>query len=253
MRAEELITTLGLQPLNMESGHFGVVYVSAHEVVAADGAWRASNCIYYMLTQATPQNNLHWVWSDDYQILIEGGPADFFLFYANGRAERITMGRDIASGQQLIVPCPGDTYKAILLHDSADYLLTGSVVTPAWNPQRARVGGDATFIERFAGAAPWATPTFLRQLIGPNFGLVEGADGIPLALTIDATGQVLWKNMQLTAEQLQIELHSFATNHLGQPLVVKCIVGAPASAIALLQQAAVRAGLVLTLETVPSM
>ncbi len=249
MRAEELIATLGLQPLNMESGHFSVVYLSAHEVVAADGTSRASNCIYYMLTREMPQNNLHWVWSDDYQILIEGGPADFFLFHTNGRAERITMGRNIIAGQQLIVPCPGDTYKAIILHESADYLLTGSVVTPAWNPQRARVGGDAAFIERYAGAAPWATPEFLRQLIGPNFGLLEGADGLPFALTIDASGQVLWKNMQLTAEQLQIEMHSAAVNAPGESVVVTCLPGAPMSAVSLLQQAAALAGLTLTVET----
>jgi predicted cupin superfamily sugar epimerase len=250
MRAQELITELDLQPLNMEAGLFGVVYVSAHEVVADDGPSRASNCIYYLLTRESPQNNLHWVWSDDYQILIEGGPADFFLFYADGRAEQITMGRDIANGQRLIVPCPGATYKAILLHDTADYLLTGSVVTPAWNPQRARIGGDEAFLDRYAGAAPWATPAFLRHLIGPNFGLMEGADGMPPDLTIDAAGQVLWKNMQLTAEQLHIEIQTFAANYAGKALVAKCVAAAPVRAITLVEQAARRAGLALTLERI---
>ncbi|MCB0062250.1 MAG: cupin domain-containing protein, partial [Caldilineaceae bacterium] len=188
MRAQELITALNLRPLNMESGYFDVVYVSAHEVMAADGPSRASNCIYYMLTREMPQNNLHWVWSDDYQVLIEGGPADFYLFYADGRAEKLTMGRDVSKGERLVIACPGDTYKAILLHDEAEFLLTGSVVTPAWNPQRAHVGGDQSFIERYVNAAPWATPSLLRQLIGPNWERREGADGQRLTLTVDGGG-----------------------------------------------------------------
>jgi predicted cupin superfamily sugar epimerase len=232
MRAQELISRLHLKPLNLESGLFDVVYVSAHEVTATDGPSRASNCIYYMLTRELPQNNLHWVWADDYQILIEGGPADFFLFYADGRAEKITMGRALAEGQRLIIPCPGNTYKAILLHDNADYLLTGSVVTPAWNPQRARVGADEQFIDRYAGAAPWATPAFLRRLIGPNFGHAEGADGQPLTLTVDAAGQLLWQQMQLTEEQLRIELRTYVTEQPGQPLVVQAEEGAPAAVLA---------------------
>lgn len=220
-RPQELIETLNLRSLNMESGLYDVVYISDHAVTATDGPSRASNCIYYMLTPELRQNNLHWVWSDDYQILIEGGPADFFLFQANGQAEKITMGRDIVNGEQLIIPCPGNTYKAILLHDSAEYLLTGSVVTPAWNPQRASVGADQAFLDRYTGAAPWATAKFLRRLIGPNLGVVEGADGMPLQLTIDASGQLLWKKMQLTEEQLRIELQIFAATHPGQPLKVE--------------------------------
>ena len=245
MRHQTLVDRLKLRPLNMESGLYGVVYVSTHEITAADGPSRASNCIYYMLTPELRQNNLHWVWADDYQVLIEGGPADFFLFYADGRAEKITMGRDVVNGEQLIIPCPGNTYKAILLHETAEYLLTGSVVTPAWNPQRARVGGDQAFIDRYTGVAAWATPEFLRRLIGPNFAILEGADGTPLQLTIDAAGQILWKNMQLTEEQLLIELRTFATNTCKQPLQVEQHVGAPQAVFAMVARLAEQEGITL--------
>lgn len=250
LRSQELIEALHLRPLNMESGFFDVVYISAHAVTASDGPSRASNCIYYMLTRAAPQNNLHWVWSDDYQILIEGGPADFYLFYADGRAEKITMGRNVTAGERLIIPCPGDTYKAILLHDDADFLLTGSVLTPAWNPQRARIGGDQIFIDRYVDAAPWATPAFLRRLIGPNWEYVEGADGNPLQLTIDAAGQFLWKNMQLTTEQLAIELHAFAAAHPDQTLSVTSFLTEQTDAEITLQQLAAAVGVPLTIQTV---
>ncbi|MEZ4679623.1 MAG: hypothetical protein R2932_35930 [Caldilineaceae bacterium] len=40
MRYQELIDQLGLRPLNMESGLYSVVYVSTHEVTAADGPSR---------------------------------------------------------------------------------------------------------------------------------------------------------------------------------------------------------------------
>jgi hypothetical protein len=43
------------------------------------------------------------------------------------------------------------------------------VLTPQWTPDRVRIGAGTEFVERFAGAAPWATPEFLRTLIGPNW------------------------------------------------------------------------------------
>jgi predicted cupin superfamily sugar epimerase len=53
--------------------------------------------VYYMLTRELPANYLHWLESDDTQILIEGGPVDYYVFHPDGRAEMFTMGRDVAA------------------------------------------------------------------------------------------------------------------------------------------------------------
>ena len=52
---------------------------------------------YYMLTREWPINYLHWLASDDTHILIEGGPVDYFIFHPDGRAEKLTLGMDLAT------------------------------------------------------------------------------------------------------------------------------------------------------------
>ncbi len=243
-RAEELVRTLGLKHLNIESGLFKVLAVSDIEVEASDGKSPASNIIYFMLTKETPQNYVQWLYSDDYQVLIEGGPADYYLFYENGRVEKFTMGRDLEEGQQLIVPSPGGTAKAIVLHDSADYLLVGSIVTPAWSPQRARIGIDDSFIGKYAGAADWATPEFMKFLTGPNFGKTEGASGDGLNIRIDPLGQFIWQGMQLTEKQLLIELRNFVQTNKGKPLQISVTKDAPVKMVEKATELAKQAGVV---------
>ena len=106
---------------------------------------------------------------DDHHILIAGGPADYFLFYPNGTVQKKTLGLDLAQSQQPIVVAPGGCGKAVRLHETAEFLLVGSVVTPAWTPGRVRFGGGSNFLEQYAGKAEWATPDFLRSLVGPNW------------------------------------------------------------------------------------
>jgi len=130
----------------------------------------AGNCISYALTRSHPQNHLHWLAGDDSHVLIDGGPADYYQFFPNGRVERQRMGRALDRGECLIVTTPGDCWKAVRLDPEADFLLVGSVVTPAWAPDRVRVGAGQAFVDRYAGAADWARPEFLKELIGPNFG-----------------------------------------------------------------------------------
>lgn len=137
------------------------------------------------------------------------------------------MGRDVDAGQHLLVASPGGTAKAIVLHPDADYLLVGSVLSPAWSPQRTRIGAGQPFIDKYAGSADWATPEFLQALIGPNFGAAVGATGAPLQITIDASGQFVWQDMQLSERQLRVEMRRFKEDHAEQALVVKIQTGAP--------------------------
>lgn len=232
-RAQQLIQSLGLRHLNAEAGLFSVIRVSDLEVTASDGKSPASNAIYYMLTPNEPVNYVHRLFSDDYQTLIEGGPADYYLFYADGNVARYTHGRDLSKGQVMMVPSPAGTAKAIVLHEDADYLLVSSILSPAWSPQRSRIGADETFIKQYAGKADWATPAFMKFLIGPNFGRALGASEDGFKLHIDTTGQMIWQGMQLTEKQVLVELEKLAassaapaflmtfSNPAQQPITVK--------------------------------
>ena len=83
--------------------------------------------------------------SDDVQILIEGGPVDYYLFAKDGSCEKITMGHDVSLGQQPIVIAPAGSAKALILHENASHLLIGSVVSPAWSPSTTRYGAGTNF------------------------------------------------------------------------------------------------------------
>jgi uncharacterized protein len=166
---ENQIKKLGLIHLDHESGLLKEEVVSRLLVRSSDGISPASSCIYYALTREFPQNHLHWLMPDDYHILIDGGPADYFLFLPDGNVDKRTLGRNIEGGEQLIVTAPAGAYKALQLHPGSDFVLVGSVITPAWKPERVRFGAGQKFIDRYSGKADWATASFLKELIGPNW------------------------------------------------------------------------------------
>lgn len=168
-RARALITSLKLEYLKGESGYFGFLGRSSQMVSVEGRQLAAQSRIHYLLTAELPLNYLHWLASDDTHILLEGGPVDYFIFHADGRSEKVTLGRDAAAGQQLLVAVPANSWKALRLHPGAGYVLLANVLTPEWTPDRVKIGAGDDFIRRFKGSASWATEAGLRELIGPNF------------------------------------------------------------------------------------
>ncbi|HEY4301782.1 MAG TPA: cupin domain-containing protein [Candidatus Didemnitutus sp.] len=168
-RARELIADLHLSYLDGESGYFAVIGRSSQNVTHAGRELAAQSQIYYLLTAEAPTNYLHWLESDDTHVLLEGGPVDYFIFHPDGRAEKLTLGRDAAAGEHLVVAVPGGCWKALRLHPGAKFALMANVLSPEWTADRVRIGANRAFLDRFAGHAPWATDAFLRNLIGPNF------------------------------------------------------------------------------------
>lgn len=168
-RVEVLKQQLDLQPLPLENGSFTICSLSKLMVAAKDGPSPACNAIYYLLTADDPQNNLHWLFSDDTEMLLEGGPYRRYAFEPNGTVREQHIGTDVAGGQRPIFHAPGGSWKAARLDPGVDYALIGSVVAPAWNPSRVIIGAGQKFVARYADKAPWATEAFLRELIGPNW------------------------------------------------------------------------------------
>lgn len=167
-RARELMAALKLEFLPGESGYFGFLGQSAQPVTQDGRTLPAQSRIYYMLTAEAPVNYLHWLASDDTHLLLEGGPVDYFIFHPDGAVEKVTLGRDASAGQQLIVAIPGNCWKALRLHPGAKYVLLANVLSPAWTPDRVKIGAGPEFLARYTGRAPWATEAALRALIGPN-------------------------------------------------------------------------------------
>jgi predicted cupin superfamily sugar epimerase len=172
-RAKELIAALKFRVLEGESGYLSVIGRSA-QIIGQNAAVGVppiaiQNQAYYMLTRELPVNYLHWLAPDDTQVLIEGGPVDYFIFHPDGRAEKVTLGRDLAAGERPVVAVPGGCWKALRLHDEARYALMANVLSPEFTPDTVRIGAGAEWVNRYAGAAPWATVEALTALIGPNW------------------------------------------------------------------------------------
>jgi uncharacterized protein len=172
-RGRELIEMLGLSILPKESGYLGIIGVSAQKVNVDGRALAVQSQNYYMLTRERPINYLHRLVPDDTHILIEGGPVDYFIFcpdgHPNGRAEKFTLGMNLAAGERPVVAVPGGCWKALRLRDGAAYALMANALSPEFTADRVKIGEGADWVKRFAGAAPWATPERLREFIGPNW------------------------------------------------------------------------------------
>ncbi len=167
-RARELIASLHLAPLPGESGYFALIGRSTQQVSVTGRDLAAQSQIYYLLTAERPLNYLHWLASDDTHILLEGGPVDYYIFHPDGHVEKMTLGHDLAAGQRLVIAVPGGCWKALQLHPGAKYALLANCLSPEWTPDRVKVGAGPDFIAQYRSAAPWATESFLRELIGPN-------------------------------------------------------------------------------------
>jgi uncharacterized protein len=167
-RARDLIQILNLKVLPKESGYLGIIGKSSQMVTVDGRALAVQSQNYYMLTRDLPINYLHWLAPDDTHILIEGGPVDYFIFHPDGRAEKVTLGMDLAAGERPVVAVPGGCWKALRLRKGAAYALMANSLSPEFTSDRVKIGAGPDWVKRFTNSAPWATPQALRELIGPN-------------------------------------------------------------------------------------
>jgi hypothetical protein len=168
-RSQQLIRELKLEVLPKESGYLGIIGKSAQTVTVDGRTLAVKSQNYYMLTSDRPINYLHWLVPDDTHILIEGGPVDYYIFHPDGHVEKVTLGLDLAAGERPVVAVPGGCWKALRLREGAKYALMANALSPEFTPDRVKIGAGAEWVKRYAGAAPWATPERLREMLGPNW------------------------------------------------------------------------------------
>jgi predicted cupin superfamily sugar epimerase len=168
-RAAQIIRKLKLEVLPKESGYLGIIGVTPQTVELGGRKLAAQSQNYYMLTRERPVNYLHKLEPADTHILIEGGPVDYYVFHPDGKVEKLTLGMDLAKGQRPVVAVPPGCWKALVLRPGASYALMANALSPEFTPDRVKIGAGEAWVSRFAGKAVWATPEFLRSLIGPNW------------------------------------------------------------------------------------
>ncbi|MDE1154299.1 MAG: cupin domain-containing protein [Acidobacteriaceae bacterium] len=168
-RAEQIIEALDMKVLVGESGYLGIYGRTPLEITLNHRSLAVQNQVYYLLTRDRPMNYLHWLEPADTQVLIEGGPVDYYIFHPDGSVEMRTLGMNFGSGQEPMVAVPPGCWKALVLHPEARYALMANVLSPEFTTDRVRIGAGQDWIARYAGKASWATPERLREFIGPNW------------------------------------------------------------------------------------
>jgi len=168
-RAEQLIQQLDLHVLPKESGYIGIIGVTPQAVAIAGRDLAVQSQNYYMLTRAKNIDYLHYLEPADTQVLIEGGPVDYFIFYPDGHVEKQVLGMNLRAGERPVIAVPPGCWKALVLRQGAAYALMANALSPEFTTDRVKIGEGAAWVARFAGKAGWATPERLRMLIGPNW------------------------------------------------------------------------------------
>lgn len=152
-----------------ESGYLAQNDKSALNVCYKLRSYKANSSIYYMLDQKCPINFLHWLAMDDMHIICKGGPLSYYVFNKDRTSKEYVVGSDISKNEQFSLMIPAGSWKALKIHKNVEFALMVSVLTPEWTKRRVVIGAGQKFIDKYAFSSDWATPEFLKELIGPNF------------------------------------------------------------------------------------
>ena len=162
--AKRWISELGLEPLPGESGWWAPAGASVLSIDLRGDSLPAFSAIYYLLDAERPVNVWHRLDSDDTHVLIDGGPVEYTILEDGCAPARLVLGRDIAAGQIPMVTARGGSWKALRLLDPEGFALMGSIVTPAWTPDRVQIGLPDDEATRWKNAEPWLTSSAIERL-----------------------------------------------------------------------------------------
>lgn len=157
MKAEDLIASLGLQPLPWEGGYYRETWRSAVEIPISAlgtgyaGARSAGTAIYYLLTPETV-SRMHRLPSDETFHFYMGDPVEMLLLYPPESATGIvTFGQNITAGQVVQFTVPGNVWMGaqIAAGGAAGYALMGTTVSPGFDFDDLEMGDKRTLIEKW--------------------------------------------------------------------------------------------------------
>lgn len=132
MTAAEIKELLKLSPHPIEGGHFRRTYTSGLEVETPHGARAAGSAIYYLLEAGT-YSEMHVLTSDEMFHFYLGDPVEMLHLLPDGGSVVVTMGPDLAAGQQVQLVVPAGVWQGARLIGDGKVALLGCTVTPGFN------------------------------------------------------------------------------------------------------------------------
>ena len=158
MTANDIKTLLRLEPHPVEGGWYRRTYTSAATVALERGARAQGTAIYYLLEEGT-FSEMHMLRSDEMFHFYLGDPAEMLLLASDGASRVVTLGSDLAAGQQVQWMVPAGTWQGCGLVQGGKMALLGCTVTPGFD------FADYTSGSRAELAAGWpAEAARIREL-----------------------------------------------------------------------------------------
>ena len=160
LTADRIIQLLGLEPLPQEGGQFRQTYRAAEEVPASalparyGAPRRFATAIYYLLTDDPDSfSALHRLTTDEIYHFYLGAPVEMLLLHPDGSSERIVLGQDLASGQQVQFTVPAGSWQGSRLIRGGRYALLGMTVAPGYEQEDFELGNRENLLRDYPGQA----------------------------------------------------------------------------------------------------
>jgi uncharacterized protein len=138
MTSDEIKKLLNLEPHPCEGGWFVQTWRS-EEVIPQSAlperypaARHAGTCIYYLLEPGT-FSEMHRLASDEIFHFYYGDPIEMLQITPDGAAKRYVIGSDLASGQQVQLIVPKNTWQGSRLIAGGKVALIGCTVSPGFD------------------------------------------------------------------------------------------------------------------------
>lgn len=158
MTADDVKQLLLLQPLAIEGGFFRETYRSPWNVSAEylpdgiRGPRSIGTAIYYMITPET-FSPLHRLPGSEIFHFYLGGPAIMLQLLSDGSSQTITLGSDLARGEQPQVVVRGGIWQGCKLAPGGNFALMGTTMSPGFDYADYENGDRQQLIAQYPGAA----------------------------------------------------------------------------------------------------
>lgn len=160
MTANEVKQLLQLQPLAIEGGYFRETYRSRWNVSAEylpdgiGGPRSIGTAIYYMITPET-FSALHRLPGSEVFHFYLGDPAIMLQLLPDGSSNTITLGTDLAGGQQPQVVVRGNVWQGCKLAPGGQFALMGTTMSPGFDYADYETGVPDELVTQYPGAKEW--------------------------------------------------------------------------------------------------
>lgn len=135
--AREIIHLLRLKELPQEGGYYREFYRASGRIPepalpgGLPGPRALSTAILYLLTPET-FSHMHRLLSDEVYHFYSGDPVEMLLLEEGGAGRTLTLGQDLAAGQQPVAVVEAGVWQGSRLIDGGQWALLGTTVSPGF-------------------------------------------------------------------------------------------------------------------------